>query len=63
MIPHDKLRARLQRLGVLSPTLFGLNIYEFDTYLDEIDMDSPCLFNTMLAIVLYADNVILHSKY
>ena len=32
----------------LSPTLFGLHIDELETYLDKIDIDSPCLINTMV---------------
>ena len=43
-------------------TLFGLYIYELDTYLDEIDGDSPCLFNTVVAILLYVDDVVMLSK-
>ena len=39
----------------LSPTLFGLYIDELEAYLDKIDRDSPCLFNTMVAILLYAN--------
>ena len=46
----------------LSPTLFGLNIDELETYLDEINGDSPCLYNTMVAILLYANDVVLHSR-
>ena len=41
----------------LSPTLFSLYIVEFETHLDEIDGDSLCLFNTMVAILLYADDL------
>ena len=44
---------------VPSPTLFGLYIDELETYLDEIDKDSLCLCNTMVAILLCAKDVIL----
>ena len=44
------------------PPLFGLYIDELKTYLDEIDGDSPCLFNTLVAILLYVDDVVLLSK-
>ena len=47
---------------LLSPTLFGLCIEEGETYLDKIDMDSPCLINTVVAILLYVDNVVLLSR-
>jgi len=46
----------------LSSTLFGLYVDELETYLDEIDMDSPCLFDTVVDILLYADDVVLLSK-
>ena len=36
--------------GILFPTLIGLYIDEVETYLDEINGDSPCLLNTMVAI-------------
>jgi hypothetical protein len=42
--------------------LFGLYIDELETYLDEINGDSPCLFNTMVAMFLYVDNVVLLSR-
>jgi hypothetical protein len=41
----------------LSLTLFGLYIDELETYLDEIDGDSMCLFTKVVAILLYVDNV------
>lgn len=43
---------------LLSPVLKLYND-EFETYLDGIDGDSLCLFNTMAAILLYIDDVIL----
>ena len=46
----------------LSPTLFGLYIDELETYLDEIDEDSLSLFNTVVAILLYVDDVVLLSR-
>ena len=36
----------------LSPTLFGLYIDEFETYVDVIDMDSLCLFSIVVACSL-----------
>ena len=61
---HDEV---MSNIGVkqrcpLSPILFGLYIDELETYLDEISGDSPCLFNTMVAILLNVDNVVLLSK-
>ena len=47
----------------LSPTLFGLCIDELETCLDEIDGDSPCLFNIVVVIILYVDSVILLFKF
>ena len=47
----------------LSPTLFGLYIAELETYLDEIDKDSLCLFTTVVAILLYVENDFLLSKF
>ena len=47
----------------LSPTLFGLYIDEPKTYLDEIGMDPSCSFNTMLAILLCDDGVVLLSEF
>jgi hypothetical protein len=46
----------------LSPTLFGLYVNELETYLDKIDGDSPCLFNTVVVILLYVDDVVLLSR-
>jgi hypothetical protein len=43
------------------PTLFGLYIHELETYLNDINMDSLCLFNTVVAILLFADDVVLLS--
>lgn len=39
----------------ISPTLFNLYIHELQMYLDKIVWDIPCLFNTMVAIVLSHD--------
>ena len=36
----------------LSATIFYLYIDELETYLDEMDEDSPCLFNVVIAILL-----------
>ena len=38
--------------------LFSLHIDELETYLDEIDGDSSCLFNMVVTIVLYVDGVV-----
>jgi hypothetical protein len=46
----------------LSPTLFGLYVNELETYLDKIEGDSPCLFNTVVVILLYVDDVVLLSR-
>ena len=46
----------------LSPTLFGMYVDELEKYLDEIDEDSLCLLDMVVAILLYVDNVILLSK-
>ena len=46
----------------LSPILFNLYIDELETYLDEINGDFPCLFNTMVVILLYVDHVVLLSR-
>lgn len=34
---------------------FGLNTDKLETYLDEIERDLPCLFNTVVVILLYAN--------
>ena len=62
---HDEV---MSDIGVkqrcpLSPTLFGLYVDKLETYLDEINRESPCLFNTMVAILLYVDDVVLLSKF
>ena len=44
------------------PPLFGLYTDELETYLDKINGDSLCLFNTMVAILLYVDDVVLLSR-
>ena len=36
---------------VYATILFGLYIDEVETYLDEIDGDSPCLFNIVVVIL------------
>ena len=41
----------------LSPTMFGSYIDELETYFDEIDKVSLCLFNTVIAIILYVDDI------
>ena len=46
----------------LSPTLFSMYIDELETYLDDIDGNSPHLFNMMVASLSYGDNAILLSK-
>ena len=43
-------------------TLFNLYIDELETYLDEISGDSLCLFNLVVAIILYVDDVVLLSR-
>ena len=43
-------------------TLFGLYIYELETYLDEIDGDSLCSSNMVVVILFYADDVVMLSK-
>ena len=43
-------------------TLFGLYNDKSETYLDEIIIDSLCLFDTMVTIILYFDDVVLLSK-
>ena len=61
---HGKV---LSNMGVkqgcpLFPTLFGLYIDELENSLDKIDGDSPCLFNTLVVILLYVDIVVLLSN-
>ena len=46
----------------LSPTLFGLYIDDFETYLDKRNGDSSHFFNTWVAILLYVDDVDLLPK-
>jgi hypothetical protein len=41
----------------LSPTLFGLYVDDFETYLDKTNGDSSCFLNTWVAILLYVDDV------
>lgn len=41
---------------------FGLYIDELETYLDEIGKNSPHLFNIVVAILLYVDDVVLLLK-
>ena len=40
-------------------TLLGLYIDEYETHLDEVDGDSPCLFDIVVAILLYTNDVVL----
>ena len=42
---------------LLPPTLFSLYIDGLKTYLDETDIDSPCLINVVVAILLYVDRI------
>ena len=63
---HDEV---MSNIGVkqgcpLSPphTQFGLYIDELETYLDEIDGDSPCLLNAVVAILLHVDDIVLLSR-
>ena len=44
------------------PTLFRLYSDELETNLNERDGDPLCLFSTVIAFLLYADNVILLYK-
>ena len=37
--------------------MFGSYIDELETYFDEIDKVSLCLFNTVIAIILYVDDI------
>ena len=46
----------------LYPTLFHLYIDELGTYSVKINGDSLCLFSTMVAILLYVDDVVLFSR-
>lgn len=61
---HDKV---MVDFGVkqgcpLLPTLFSLYIDEFDTYMDKITGDSLCLFKMIVAILHYADDVVMIFK-
>ena len=46
----------------LSFIVVGMYIDELETYLDEIDGYSLCLFTKVVVILLYVDNTILLSK-
>ena len=46
----------------LSPPLFKLYIDELEIEMDETDKDSPCVFNIVIAILLYVDDVVLLSN-
>jgi hypothetical protein len=46
----------------LSPTLFGMYIDELEKYVDEINGDSMCLFDSVVTILLYANDVVPLSK-
>ena len=48
--------------NVPSPPQCGLYIDDFETYLDKIDGDSPCLFNMVVDNLLNADDVFLLSR-
>ena len=41
------------------PTLFGMYIDELEKYLDEINGGSMCLFDMVVAILLYVNDVVL----
>ena len=45
----------------LCPTLFDVYIGELKTYLNKSNMGSLCLFNTMVAILLYVVDVLFYS--
>lgn len=45
-----------------SPALFKLYIEEIEIHLDKINVNPPCLVNTVVAISLYIDNVVMLSK-
>ena len=42
--------------------MMSIGLDELETYLDEVDMDSPCLFDIMVVILLYVDDVVLFSR-
>ena len=44
---------------VPSPTLFNMYIDELEKYLDDIDGDSLCSFDMMVAILLCDDDVVV----
>jgi hypothetical protein len=46
----------------LPPHIVGMCIDELEKYLDEVDGDSLCLLDMMVAILLYVDNVVLLSR-
>ena len=56
---HDKVMCdvKVKQRWSFTPTLFGLYIDEFATYLDEMDKDSLRLFDIGVAILLYVDDV------
>ena len=43
----------------LSPTLFGLHIDDFETYLEENNGHTPCLFNTNILTLLCVADVVM----
>jgi hypothetical protein len=45
----------------LFPHIIQLTMYidKLKIYLNKIDMDSPCLINAVIVIILYVDNVVL----
>ena len=64
MVTHDEVPSDI---GVkegcpLSPTPFGLYIDELETNLDKINKDTSCLFNIVVVILLYVDDVVLLSR-
>ena len=66
-INGDTHGEKMSNIGVkqgcpLSPTLFELYIDELEIYLDKIDKNSLCLFNTVVAILLYVDDLVILSK-
>ena len=43
----------------LSPTLFGLHIDDYETYLEETNGHTPCLFNTNILTLLCVADVVM----
>ena len=61
---HDEVMLDncVERECPLPLILFSLHIDDLETYLDEIDGDSPCLFNMVVVILLYVEDVVMLSK-